>query len=43
MQDDPLGARGVLSEPRECSPESLRPPEIVGEVANPVLEAVRRL
>jgi hypothetical protein len=42
-QDDRLEARGVFSQPRECSTESLRPPEIVGEVANPVLETVRRL
>ncbi len=42
-QDDRLEARGVFSQPRECSTESLRPPEIVGEVANPVLEAIRRL
>jgi hypothetical protein len=37
-----LGARGDLDEPREYSPERLRPPEIVGEVRNPVLEAIRR-
>jgi hypothetical protein len=42
-QDDSLEARGFFSQPRECSAESLRPPEIVGEVTNPVLEAVRRL
>ena len=42
-QDDRLEARGVFSQPRECSAESLRRPEIVGEVANPVLEAIRRL
>ena len=42
-QDDRLGARGVLSQPRECYPERLQPPEIVGEVANRVLETVRRL
>jgi len=41
-QDDRLEARGVFGQPRECSAESLRPAEIVGEVANPVLEAARR-
>ena len=36
--------REVLScGPKEFSAESLRSPEIVGELANPVLEAVRRL
>ena len=34
---------GALSQPRECSAESLRPPEIVGEIENPMLEAMRRL
>ena len=42
-QHDRLEAGGDLSEPRECSPERLQPPEIVGEVKNPVLEAIRRL
>jgi hypothetical protein len=42
-QDEWLGAGGVLSGPRECSAESPPPPEIVGEVTNPVLETVRRL
>ena len=42
-QDDRLEAQAVFSQPRECSAESLRRPEIVGEVANPVLEAIRRL
>jgi hypothetical protein len=41
-QDDRL-EEGIFSQPRECSAESLAPPEIVGEVANPVLEAIRRL
>jgi hypothetical protein len=41
-QDDRLGARGVLGQPRECSLETLQPPEIIGEVSNPVLEALRR-
>ena len=34
---------GALSQPRECSAESLRPPEIVGEIENPMLETMRRL
>jgi hypothetical protein len=42
-QDDRLEARGILSEPTQRPVESLQPPEIVGEVANPVLETVRRL
>jgi hypothetical protein len=37
------GVGGALSQRRECSAESLRPPEIVGEIENPVLEMVRRL
>jgi hypothetical protein len=37
-----LDARGVLSQPTQRYLEGLLPPEIVGEVANPVLEAVRR-
>ena len=37
-QDDRL-EEGIFSQSRECSAESLAPPEIVGEVANPVLEA----
>ena len=41
-QDDRL-EEGNFRQPRECSAESLAPPEIVGEVANPVLEAIRRL
>jgi hypothetical protein len=32
----------ALSQPIQRYLETLRPPEIVGEVANPVLEAVRR-
>jgi hypothetical protein len=31
-QDDRLEARGVFSQPRECSAESLRPPEIVAKL-----------
>ena len=34
---------GALSQPRECSDETLAQPEIVGEIENPVLEMVRRL
>jgi hypothetical protein len=41
-KDDRLDARGFFSQPRECSAEGLRPPEIVGEVTNPALEAIRR-
>jgi hypothetical protein len=41
-QDDRL-EEGIFSQPREYSAESPAPPEIVGEVANPVLEAIRRL
>jgi hypothetical protein len=37
-----LGARGVSSPPRECSLERLQLPEIVGQIDNAVLEAVRR-
>jgi hypothetical protein len=33
----------VVGDPTQRSLDELRPPEIVGEVANPVLEAVRRL
>ena len=32
-----------LTQPMEHSLERLRPPEIVGQMENPVLEAVRRL
>jgi hypothetical protein len=42
-QDDRLEARGVLDSPREFSFDGVRRPEIVGEVTNPVLEAIRRL
>ena len=34
---------GALSQPRECSDETLAQPEIVGEIENPVLEMGRRL
>ena len=39
----PFQPGGVLGEPKECSSERLRPPQIMGEVENPVLESVRRL
>jgi hypothetical protein len=42
-QDHGLKTQGCLDRPRECSLEGLHPPEIVGRVENPVLEAVRRL
>ena len=42
-QDDHLEAGGVLDSPREFSFDGLRRPKIVGEVTNPVLEAIRRL
>ena len=42
-QGDRLGDRGCLDLPRECSVERLQPPEIVGQMENPVLEAIRRL
>ncbi len=41
--DDRLGARDVLSQPRECALERLKTPEIVGQGNNPVLETARRL
>jgi hypothetical protein len=41
-QYDRPDARGVLRQPTQRYLEGLLPPEIVGEVANPVLEAVRR-
>jgi hypothetical protein len=42
-QDDRLEAGGNLSKPGEFSLEELQPPEIVGQMANPVLERMRRL
>jgi hypothetical protein len=42
-QYDRLGERCFLDLPRECSVEGLQPPEIVGQLENPVLEAIRRL
>jgi hypothetical protein len=41
-QDERLEPRGDLREPGECSLGKLQPPEIVGEVRNPLLETVRR-
>jgi hypothetical protein len=41
--DDRLEAGGDLREPGEFYLERLQPPQIVGQLANPVLEAVRRL
>jgi hypothetical protein len=37
-----FGVEGVLSQRRECSAESLREPEIVGEITNPTFEIMRR-
>ena len=42
-QEDGLGAEGLLNQPRECSLGGLQRPEIVGQLENPVLEAIRRL
>lgn len=42
-RDNRLRAGSILSQQTECFLESLQPPEIVGEVENPVLEVVRRL
>ena len=42
-RDYRLEAEGDLSQPGEFSLERLPPPAIVGQVDNPVLEAVRRL
>ena len=41
-EDHRLEGRGVIRQPGECSLEGLRPPEIVGQIDNAVLEAVRR-
>ena len=41
-QDNRPGARGFFSHPRECSPERPQLPQIVGQIDNPVLEAIRR-
>jgi hypothetical protein len=40
--DDHLEGGGFLDKPREFHLERLQPTQIVGEVANPVLETVRR-
>jgi hypothetical protein len=42
-QHNRLGNRGFLDQRPECSPEVLQQPEIVGQVGNPTLEAIRRL
>jgi hypothetical protein len=42
-QDDRLGKRSFLDQPRERSLEGLQPPEIVGQMQNPSLEAIRSL
>jgi hypothetical protein len=42
-QYDRIDARGALSQTTQRYLEGLLPPEIVGEVENPVLEAIRRL
>ena len=41
--DDQIDADSDLGKPIECALERLQTPEIVGEVDNPVLEAIRRL
>ena len=40
--DNQPGARDLFGDPRECSHERLWSPEIVGQIDNPVLEAIRR-
>jgi hypothetical protein len=42
-QYDGLEQRGFLDHPREYSLGGLQPPEIVGQLENPVVEAIRRL
>jgi hypothetical protein len=42
-QNDRLGAESFLSPTPQRYLEGLQPPEIVGQVDNPVLEAIRRL
>jgi hypothetical protein len=42
-QYDRLEQRGCLDHPRKCDLETLQPPEIVGQLENDVLEAIRRL
>jgi hypothetical protein len=41
-QDNQPGTRDLFGDPRGCSLESRAPPEIVGQIDNPVLEAIRR-
>ena len=43
QQEDGLAAGGFLDQPRECSLRGLQRPEIVGQMENPSLEAIRRL
>ena len=40
---DGLGVGGFLEQPKECSVDRLQPPEIVGQLENPMLEAIRCL
>jgi hypothetical protein len=40
---DRLEAGGVVGPPRKFSLEKLQPPEIVGQVENPLLEEIRLL
>ena len=42
-QDDRLGERDFLDQSKERFLEGLQPPEIVGQMENPSLEAIRRL
>ena len=42
-QHNRLGNRGFLDQPGGCSLGGLQRPEIVGEMENPLLEAIRRL
>jgi hypothetical protein len=42
-EQDRFEMRGAVSQPTECSIDRLQPMEIVGQVDNPVLEAMRRL
>jgi hypothetical protein len=42
-QEDGPGAEGFLDQPRECSLGELQRPEIVGQMQNPSLEAIRSL
>jgi hypothetical protein len=42
-QGNRLAVGGILDQPRECSLGGLQRPEIVGQMENPSLEAIRRL